>query len=383
MKNLYEVLGVAKDADQAAIRKAFRRLARQCHPDICKDPDAESRFKEINSAYEVLSDEQRRAWYDEFGDTSLRTGFDPEAARRFHTASAGTGPDPFSGGVDVEDLFASLFGGGARGGRSPFAGAWNQETVTVRRRGPNMEARIEIDLLTAIRGGEVLLSLRRPESCRTCGGQGGTGRQACPACKGSGRRTSQRFGLRAVVRCDECAGSGNVFAGECPACAGSGRTMADHAVRVRVPAGVADGQALRLKGLGGEGRDGGPPGHLLVTVRVRPHPILRRDGRDLEMDLPVTVGEAVAGATVSVPTPDGEVKVRVPPGSTGGQRLRLRGRGLPAAGGDRGDLFLVVRPVAPPGTDEETIRLARALDAAYGGDVRAGLRLDQPRSPTG
>ncbi|MBN1334598.1 MAG: DnaJ domain-containing protein [Deltaproteobacteria bacterium] len=377
MRNLYEVLGVPRDADQAAIRKAFRQLARQCHPDVNKAPDAEARFKEINAAYEVLSDEQRRAWYDEFGDASLRTGFDPEAARAWR-ASARPGPEVFGGGggVDLEDLFSSLFGGGGRGRGSPFARGWNQETVSVRRRGPDMEARIEIDLLTAIRGGDVRLSLRRPETCRVCGGTGGTGRQTCPACKGSGRRTSQRFGLRAVVRCEECAGSGSVFARECAACGGSGRTMATHDVKVHVPAGVVDGQVLRLKGLGGEGRDGGAAGHLLVTVSIRPHPFLRRDGHDLEMDLPVTIGEAVGGASVCVPTPDGEVRVRIPPGSSGGQRLRLRGRGFPKPGGGRGDLFLVVRPVAPPAADEEIVRTARSLDRAYPGDVRADLRLD-------
>ncbi len=378
MKNLYEVLGVPRDADQAAIRKAFRRLARKCHPDVNKAPEAEARFKEINAAHEVLSDEQRRAWYDEFGDASLRTGFDPEAARQWRAATSSARPEaePFGGGVDLEDVFASLFTGGARGRGAPFGGGWNQETVTVHRRGPDMEARIEIDLLTAIRGGDVRLSLRRPETCRTCGGQGGTGRRPCPACQGTGRRTTQRFGLKAVVRCEECAGSGSVFAGECAACAGSGRAMATHDVKVRVAPGTADGQVLRLKGLGGEGRNGGPPGHLLVTIQVRPHPLLRREGSDLEMELPVTVAEAMGGATVSCPTPDGEVKVRVPPGSTGGQRLRLRERGLVRPGGGRGDLFLVVRPVVPAATDEETLRLARALDPSYGGDVRVGLRLD-------
>ncbi len=372
MRNLYDILGVAKDADQADIRKSFRKLARQYHPDVSKEADAETLFKEINAAYEVLSDEQRRAWYDEFGEESLKVGFDADRARLYRSAGRSGGHDPFSGGggVSIDELFGNIFGGGG----SRFRGGWD-EPVSVRRRGPDMKTAVRIDLLTAVRGGEAPLQMRRPESCGTCGGQGGTGKKTCATCRGTGRVTQGRFGMQAVTLCDECAGSGTTFSQECSTCAGAGRTMATRSLRIRVPAGVEDGKVLRLKGLGGEGQSGGPPGNLLVTVHVTPHPLLNRLGPDLELEVPITPGEAMAGARIQVPTPDGEVKVRVPPGASNGQRLRLKGRGVPTEDGRRGHLYLVLRPVLPSADNEEAVELAKRLDDFLDDDVRDGLRL--------
>ncbi len=376
MRNLYDILGVQKDADQAAIRKAFKTLARRFHPDVSKERDAETRFKEINAAYEVLSDEQRRSWYDEFGEDSLKVGFDAERARLYRHAARSSGfggsPGGFGGGgVSLDELFGNMFGGG---GRRRARGGWDQP-VTVRRRGPDMETRVEVDLLTAIRGGESIIQLRRPESCSACSGEGGTGKQTCSTCRGSGRVTQNRFGMQAVVLCDECAGSGTRFAEECSTCAGAGRTTANKRLKIKIPVGVADGKVLRLRGLGGEGRGGGPAGNLMVTVHVRPHPVLERRGDDLELEVPITITEALGGGRITVPTPDGDLEVRVPPGVRNGQALRLKGRGLPRADGSRGHLYLVLRPVVPGVDDPEALALAQQLDGFLEGDVRADLEL--------
>ena len=376
MRNLYEILGVAKDADQADIRKAFKSLARKYHPDVSKERDAETRFKEVNAAHEVLSDEQKRAWYDEFGEESLKVGFDADRARAYRHAAGssgfGSGPGGFGGGgVSLDELFGNMFGGG---GRRRARGGWG-DSVTVRRRGPDMEVRVDVELLTAIRGGDSIIQLRRPESCDACAGEGGSGKQACPACRGTGRVTQNRFGMQAVVLCDQCAGSGSAFAQECPSCAASGRTMVHKRLKVRIPPGVSDGKVLRLRGLGGEGRNGGPAGNLLVTVHVQPHPLLVRDGDDLELELPLSIAEAMAGAKVAVPTPDGELEVRIPAGVRNGQRLRLKGRGLQRADGGRGHLYLVLRPVMPTSDDPRALELAQELDTFMVAEPRADLKL--------
>jgi len=375
MRNLYEILGVPKDTDQASIRKSFKQLARRYHPDVSKEANAETHFKEVNAAYEVLSDEQKRAWYDEFGEDSLKVGFDADRARMYRQAGhAGGGPSGFGGGgVSLDELFGNMFGAGG-GGRRRSRGDWG-DSVTVRRRGPDVEVQTNIDLLTAIRGGESIIQLRRPESCMACAGEGGQGKQPCEACRGAGRVTQNRFGMRAVVLCDSCAGSGSSFAHECPICAGSGRVTASKRLKVRIPAGVEDGKVLRLKGLGGEGRNDGPPGNLMVTVHVAPHPLLTRRGDDLELEVPITIGEALAGGRITVPTPDGELKVRVPPSARNGMELRLPGRGAPKADGSRGHLYLVLRPVMPTTDDPAAVEMAQKLDAFLDGDVRGGLEL--------
>jgi molecular chaperone DnaJ len=377
MKDLYSVLDVPRDADQAVIRKSFKTLARKFHPDVNKDPGAADRFKEITAAYEVLGDEQKRALYDEFGEVSLRSGFDPEQARAYKNMGGGFPPGggpgggyPFpggpGGGFGFEDLFSGLFtrGGGARPGAARGA-----------RSGADVEGHVDISLLDAVRGAEIPLQVRRPGPCPTCHGEGGTGRRACAACGGTGRRALRQFGLNALVQCEECGGAGVVYATECETCAGTGRVRELATLNVKIPPGVESGQTLRLRGQGGEGRGGGPPGDLLLTVRVLDHPLLRRKGKDLEMDLPVLLSESIGGATVEVPTPTGRVRVKVPRSSVNGLRLRVTGRGVQEKGAP-GDLYLVVRPVVPTTADEETLALAAQLDArGPGPEVRAHLEL--------
>lgn len=381
MKDLYTVLGVARDADPASIKKAFKSLARKFHPDVNKESGAADRFKEITAAYEVLGDEQKRALYDEFGEASLRVGFDPEQARAFKNMGGGfpgggypgggEGGFPFPGagsGFGFEDLFSGLFGQRPPGGAGPRAGRSP-------RQGPDIEGHVEVSLLDAVRGAEIPLSYTRPGPCPSCRGEGGTGKRSCPACAGSGRRPVRQFGMNALVQCDECAGAGVVYAEECHTCAGTGRARENVTLNVRVPPGVESGKTLRLRGQGGEGQRGGPNGDLLLTVRVREHPLLRRNGKDLELDLPIRLSEAIGGATVEVPTPTGRVRVKIPPGSGNGRRLRVSGRGVQ----DRqapGDLYLVIRPVVPTVTDAESVALAQALDARAGDvDPRANLDL--------
>jgi len=377
MKNPYEVLGVSKDADQAAIRKAFKTLARKYHPDVAREPGAEDRFKEISAAYDVLGDEQKRALWDEFGEASLQSGFDAEKARAWkNMAGAGGGRSRGgAGGFSFEDLFGANggggFGGGGFGGGGFGGGGFGGRGAPAVGRGPDIEGRVTVAFMDAVRGGSVTVSLTRPAECGSCQGEGGTGRTPCAACKGSGRRNIRQLGLTALVQCDECGGEGATYKDECGSCGGTGRVRERKSLTVSIPAGVDSGKVMRLRGQGGEGHHGGPAGDLLLTVDVAPHPRLRRDGRDLEMDLPVTLAEALGGASVEVPTPTGKVRVKIPPASANGQKLRLGGRGVQAAGG-AGDLFLVLRPVLPRATDEEALAHARALDA---GEVREGLDL--------
>jgi curved DNA-binding protein len=293
-KDLYEVLGVARDADAEAIRTAYRKLARQHHPDVNPgDTHAEERFKEVSEAYAVLSDAEKRRNYDEFGDVALESGFDAEAARRVREsfgARFGGGPGPgarfdseaFEFG-DLDDLLGRAFAGRGRGA-PPFP-----------LRGADMEASLELEFLEAARGGERPLVLPRP---------GG----------------------------------------------------APETVTVRIPAGVGEGGRIRIPGKGAPGRGGGPPGDLWARIRVRPHPVFRREGRDLYLELPVTVSEAVRGAKVEIPTLTGRATVTIPPGTDGGRRLRLGGKGVPdPAGGPPGDLYAVVRIQVPKQLDEAAL----------------------------
>jgi curved DNA-binding protein len=301
MRDPYAVLGVARGADADEIRKVFKKLARQYHPDLNKAPEAADRFKEINQAYEIIGDADKRALWDEFGEVSTRPGFDAAKARAWKQGGGGPGGGFGAGfgggGVDLDEFFSFFAGRGPQGPR----------------RGADVEAQVQVPLMALISGEPQELHLGRP--------------------------------------------------GEEP-----------ESIKVRIPRGTRPGETIRLRGKGREGR-GGPPGDLLLTVDVAPHPHLRLDGDDLEMDLPITISEAVAGARIEVPTPDGPLRVRVPPGTTGGQRLRVKDRGLPRRDGDRGHLFLVLRPVAPRSDDPRARELAEELDRFYGEDVRAGLAI--------
>jgi molecular chaperone DnaJ len=383
MNDLYALLGVSRTADQAEIRRTFKKLARELHPDLNKDPAAGERFKAVTAAYEVLGDEQRRALYDEFGEASLRVGFDADQARAFKNAGgfggARGGGHPFAGfggaggGLggggggfsSFEDLFSGIFQqrGGAGGGAGPAAARGP-------RRGADIEERVHIDFLTAVRGGEVSVRVRRPANCGTCHGEGGTGRKPCTTCSGSGRRPIRQMGVQVMVQCEGCGGAGHVLTDECRACGGTGRTYEEKTLTGKIPAGIETGAQLRLRGRGGAGERGGPAGDVVLTVDVAPHAFLRRSGRDLEMDLPLNLVEALAGGQVEVPTLTGNVKVRIPMGAQNGARLRIPGRGVQTA--PPGDLTLVLRPVLPAQPDPALVEAAARAAAE---DVRAKVVL--------
>ncbi|MFN7142501.1 MAG: DnaJ C-terminal domain-containing protein, partial [Myxococcota bacterium] len=264
--------------------------------------------------------------------------------------------------------FSGLFnrGAAAGGGRATPRGPQS---------GPDIEGHVEIPFLDAVRGAELPIQVRRPSACRTCHGEGGKGRKSCGACGGSGRRPMRQFGLNALVQCDECGGSGVVYAEECSDCGGTGRVRELVTLNVRIPPGVDSGQTLRLRGQGGEGERGAPSGDLLLTVNVKEHPLLRRKGKDLELDVPIKLSEAIGGAGVEVPTPTGRVRVKVPKGAANGLRLRVPGRGVQDKA-HPGDLYLVLRPVVPHVSDPEAVALAEQLEARGAPvDPRAGLEL--------
>jgi molecular chaperone DnaJ len=372
--DLYAILGVSKDASEEEIKKAYRRLARKFHPDVNREKGAEDKFKEISAAFEVLGDAKKRALYDEFGPEALRSGFNAENARAYRRAGGpsgggfgGGGESPFGrggagGGVDFSDLIEELF---RRGGGHARAAP-----------GADVEAEIAVDLKDALNGAEKDLVVNRPAPCDTCHGEGvapGAKARTCQVCSGSGRvRMAGPVPLN--VPCNHCRGTGVLEGPPCPACGGSGEVAKQQKIRVTLPAGLEEGSRIRLAGLGGPGVAGGPPGDLLLLVKLAAHPLLRRDGLDLTLDLPITVREAMEGAQLEVPTLQGSVELRVPTGMQSGRKMRLRGRGLRNRRGETGDLYVVVQVQVPPAS-EAGLTQARALEALYPGDLRAGLRL--------
>jgi len=303
-KDYYAVLGVPRGADDAALKKAYRTLARQHHPD--KNPGdarAEERFKEISEAYAVLADPDKRAQYDRFGTVS---------------GPGGSGDAGF--GTIFEDLFEGFFGGGGGGRRGRS------------RRGEDLQYRLEISLEEAARGLETKLQIPRHESCETCRGTGqqeGTTPETCGTCRGQGQvRFSQGF-LTVARPCPACGGAGSVNRYPCSACRGEGRVARERMLTVTIPAGIADGNQLRLTGEGEGGLHGAPPGDLYVLVQIRPHEIFERHGADLVCALPLTYPQVCLGDEVDVPVLDGKARLTVPAGTQPGQRLVLKGKGIP------------------------------------------------------
>jgi molecular chaperone DnaJ len=354
-KDFYSVLGVPKNATASDIKRAYRKLARELHPDHNPgNSSSEDRFKAVSEAYDVLSDDRKRAEYDE-----MRSLFESGAFRRGARAGGagqpfdlndlfgqGSGRDQRFSGASFSDLFGSIFSGG--GGPASY------RTAPVR--GRDVEAEIVLDFLDAVRGVDVPVTLRAPGVCDTCHGTGakpGTKPRTCPICGGSGvvNRNQGAFGF--AEPCRDCQGVGTIVDEKCPECHGTGGVTKTRTLNVRIPPGVADGQRIRLAGRGEPGERGGPPGDLFVRAILRPDPIFGRTGDDLTVTVPVTYAEAVLGAEVRVPTLEGMVKVKVPAGTPSGRLLRVRGRGVPKRDGHQGDLLVTVDIVLPEHLSEE------------------------------
>jgi len=372
-RDLYGELGVKRTATTDEIKKAYRKLARKYHPDVNPgNREAEERFKRISFAHDVLSDADKRKNYDEFGEEGLQAGFDAERAREFKRAQesmgAAGGFDGMGGGgrySSFEDIFGDIFGAG-RSGQSPAAD-----------QGQDVETTLEIDLLDAVRGTTATVALTKPTQCGVCHGTGGQGPgTTCPECRGRGQIKMGGGPMSFGRRCPRCNGSGRIPSQPCPACHGRGIVEKLEKLNVKIPAGVGDGSRIRLAGKGGAGQGGAPPGDLYIVTKVRPHPRLERRDQDLYLEVPVTIGEAMHGASIDVPTPDGTVKLKVPPGSQSGRKLRLRGKGVPAMkGGTRGDLYVVLQVHVPPDGNERTRDAVQALEESYQESPRAGFTL--------
>lgn len=350
-RDYYEVLGVPRTASEEELRRAFRRLARQYHPDVNKSDGAEAKFKEINEAYEVLSDPQKRRIYDQFGHAGLQGG---------SNGPGFTGFGGFGGFGDLGDIFETIFGATTRRGPT---------------RGADLRYNLTLTFEEAVFGCEKELEFPRWEVCQTCRGSGarpGSEPVVCPVCRGSGeiRRVQQTlFGQFVnVMTCDRCGGEGHVIADLCPTCRGERRVRGTRRLRVTIPAGVEDGQQVRLSGEGEASPNGGPPGNLYVVFSVREHPLFRRQGNDLHFDLVLNIAQAALGDRVEVPTLDGDSeRLDIPPGTQHGKTFRLRNRGVPYLGGNgRGDLVVHVRVAVPTRLNDEQRRLLRELARTFG-----------------
>ena len=361
-KDYYEVLGVPQTASEKEISRAYRKLARQLHPDANPgNPQAEERFKEVSAAYDVIGDPEKRKEYDEIRRLGpMAAGFGPPGGggTRFTF-----GDEDLGGFSDLNDLLGGLF----RRGRPGRAGP---------RRGTDLDAELHLSFEDAVWGVTTTVNVTGEAACDTCGGSGarpGTSPSRCGACGGRGV-VEEDQGLFAFSQpCRACGGRGVVVEQPCTSCGGRGTQLRPRQVKVRVPQGVSDGQRIRLPGRGGPGRDGGPAGDLLVTVRTAPHPLFGRNGRDLTLRVPITYPEAVLGADVTVPTLEGEpVTLRIPPGTDSGRTFRVRGRGVPTKQG-RGDLLVTVEVAVPKRLSSAERQAVEALAAAVGDSPRSHL----------
>jgi molecular chaperone DnaJ len=384
----YQILGVARTASADEIKKAFRKLARKYHPDVNPgDKSAEEKFKQLNAAFEVLSDERKRKLYDEFGEEAGKLGFDEKKAeqyRAYKAARAAGGGMPYGSGAGVDfdlgDILGDIFGRGGAGGvdLGEILGRAGAGRAAAPAAGEDITASLQLTFAEALSGTEHSISLRRPGRCGRCQGSGQSGAPTtCATCGGSGkvRRGGGVLGMSMGGTCPTCRGSGRA-APPCPSCQGSGVVEETARLTVKIPAGVQTGSRIRLAGQGAAGSRGGPSGDLYIETVVAEHPLVRREGDDLHMDLPVTVSEAMLGAEIRVPTFQGEVTVKVPAGSQSGRRMRLKGRGSPALkGGPPGDLYLTLQVKVPEQPSAEAREAAEALARAYQTDVRGTLQL--------
>ncbi|HUH08874.1 MAG TPA: molecular chaperone DnaJ [Egibacteraceae bacterium] len=378
-KDYYGVLGVPKTATQADIAKAYRKLARELHPDARPDdPEAETRFKDVSEAHAVLSNAEKRKEYDQVRELLSSGAFAGAPGGGF----PGGGGGPAGGGgfgpgaqtFDLGDLLGGLFGqaaarGGAGGAAAPGRGP---------RKGRDAEAEVNLSFEDAMSGVTTTLAIRGPATCSTCHGRGaapGTEILTCPVCGGTGAVVRDQGLFAFSEPCANCGGRGVQIPNPCPTCGGSGVETRRREIRARIPAGVKDGARIRLSGKGQVGANGGPPGDLYVNVRVAPHPRLGRRGDDLTLKVPITFAEAALGARITVPTMDEPVTLKIPPGTQTGRTFRVKGRGAPKAKGGHGDLLVTVDVAVPRKLTKTQRKLLEDFQATQDGAVRADLEV--------
>ena len=370
-RDYYEVLGVSRGASDDEIKKAYRKLAKQYHPDLHPgDKDAEVKFKEVNEAYEVLSDQEKRSRYDQFG----HAGVDP------NYGAGGGGFGGFNmGDIDLGDLFGSFFGGGFGG----FGGSASSRANSPQK-GESLRANLTVTFEEAAFGCEKEIELSRTETCDACHGSGcepGTTAETCPDCRGTGVVRIQRggggFAFSTSAPCTRCRGTGKIIHSPCKSCGGSGSVTKRKRITVTIPAGIDDGQAISLRGQGNAGRNGGPAGDLIVGIRIQPHPQFHRDGTTVLYEQPVSFAQAALGAELEIPTIDGKVKYSLPAGTQTGTTFRLRGKGIPELRGrGRGDQYVTVTVQVPTSLTSEQRSALESFAEAMGerGPAETGVK---------
>jgi molecular chaperone DnaJ len=391
-KDYYGTLGVKKTATADEIRKAFRKLARKYHPDVNpNDKKSEEKFKEISEANDILSDDKKRKVYDQVGFYSDQ--IDPATAEAYarQQANARNAPPVDFGGFDFSGFGGApgqTGGPGAQGAGSASWGSFRDifsgiftgnEGQQKRQRGPetgtDLEYQAPVEFWTAIRGGNARIEIHRQEVCPTCHGQASSGApMTCPECSGTGQVTQMGGRMKFNIPCPRCGGSGRI-SNACPTCHGEGLVHRTESIEFRIKAGTRDGQRIRLQGKGNAGLNGGPNGDLYVIVRTGSHPVFSRVGDDIHLNVPITVAEAALGAKVDVPTIDGRAQLRIPPGTQGGQKLRMRERGVENASvpGQRGDQIVTVDVVVPQLNDERSKEILREFAKLNNQDPRVTL----------
>lgn len=344
-RDYYEVLGIGKNATDAEIKSAYRKLAKKYHPDLNPgNKEAEEKFKEVNEANDVLSDPQKRQRYDQFGFA----GVDPNYA-----AANGGGAGGFGGGfggVDLGDIFGDIFGGGFGGGFGGFGGGSSTRTANAPRKGHDIQASVILTFEEAAHGCSKKITINRQDTCPDCGGTGaakGTSPETCPDCGGRGYVVTQQrtpFGvMQSQQPCSHCGGRGTIIRNPCKTCRGTGKTAARKSLEINIPAGIDDDQNIALRGQGDAGFNGGPAGDVIVHVTVKADPMFERDGYDVTIHVPITFSQAVLGDDVEVPTVDGRIVQHIPEGTQSGTKFRLRGQGIQYLNGrGRGDQYVIV-----------------------------------------
>ena len=352
-KDYYEVLGVSKDASASEIKSAFRKLAKKYHPDVCKEPDAASKFKEVQEAYEVLSDETKRRQYDQFGHAAFSQG----------AGGAGSGFSGFDfGDINLDDIIDNMFGGGFS---SNFGGYSNRRTNRSQK-GRDTIVKVNLDFDEAVFGCKKTINLNLNEACPDCDGAGGHGRKTCDKCHGTGTVTGQQstlFGsFMTKVTCDKCGGKGEVFEDTCRSCRGTGRVRKNKDIEVTIPAGVDSGNQLRIAGKGEAGVNGGANGDIYLEFYVKSHPLFAREDNDIYLNMPISIVDATLGCKKDVPTLYGTVKVSIPAGSETGDKLRIKGKGVSSVNtGRKGDMYIVLNIIMPKRLSREQKKLFEEL----------------------